>query len=250
MVDVKRVTASVKKVALYTDQTGSVTNEVINFSPSDNPPNTYTIDPFAVFTQEAGALKVKIPFSRFYRIKYAISVTNVIPPSPPPPPASQNTIDQFSISKPILVCTENLIIERTSYNGTTEIQSNVYNQDGSGFIAYDPVMIGSNITSYTVRKTLTPGIVEGIVELYAGDVLTFKHSRTIYKESKIIGIFGQNIILASPFNAPFPYSTPPDQGWAIADIPMSTDFPAVVINDTAYKASASFFFEISEITDL
>lgn len=250
MVDVKKVTASVKKPIYYAGLNTSVTDEYVNFNPTDNPiyPETastvYTIDPFVIFQQESGKLKVKIPFSRFYRFKYAIGITNASPAALP------STIDQFSIAKPILVCTESLVIERESYNGITQIQTNVYNQDGSGFITYDPVMVGINITGYDIRKTLTPGIVEGIVELYAGDVLTFKHSRTIFKKSDVINIYGSNVILASPFNAPFPYSTPPDQGWGIADIPLSTQYPGVSVNSTAYIASASFFFEISEITDL
>lgn len=259
MVDVKKVTASIKKPIFYPAASTSVTNEVVNFNPLNNPvtpidsSTVYTIDPFAIFIQEDSALKVKIPFTRFYRFKYSISLTNVYPVATPSKP------DIFSVSKPILVCSEEVKIKRNSNGSITEIQQNVYNQDGSGFIVYDPVMTGPTITDYDIRKTLTPGIIEGIIELYAGDILTFEHTRVIFKKSNIntiSGGIGMNM-LDGGVNPYLPRSLNYDiNGNYIYDgiypsfLNLSENNNTAAIDANAFRASAAFFFEIAEITDL
>lgn len=259
MVDVKRVTASIKKVDYYTGVNTSVTNETVNFNPSDNPPNTYTIDPFAIFQQESNALKVKIPFTRFYKIKCALSISDTSD--------STANIDQFALSKPLLTCSESLSINRLSNGVTTPIKSNIYNQDGSGFLVYDPDSVP--VSTFTIRKILTPALIEGIVELYAGDVLTFVHTRTMFKKAVTTAIYAfGNLSLQNPGGefGTGPYGTtylnrnPTYTGTGIyqgdlysAGMGMNlgtVSESSVNLNPSAYLASGSFFFEISEITDL
>lgn len=253
MVDVKKVTASVKKPIFYSNRSAAddVTNEVVNFNPADNPvfPVTsatiYTIDPFAIFTQEDNSLKVKIPFTRFYRLKYAIEITNVYTNPPTVQP------DSFSISKPITAVTESIVVKRLSNGVTTDIKTNIYSQDGSGYIVYNPIINGSNqITGFNLVKNCFPAIVEGIVELYAGDVLTFQHSRTVIKSTQVYRLQG-TIGLKNLINFVPPY----DEYWNIADFSVPSYDPSVSgeslasVNDY-FRANAGFFFEISEITDL
>lgn len=249
MVDVKKVTALVKKPKYYSNASTNVTDEVIDFDPTNNPifPETnntvYTIDPFAVFIRESNSLKVKIPFTRFYRLKCAIELTNVYTAVTPVSP------DYFSISKPILACLESVKIIRTSGVSVTTVQTNIFKQDGSGFLVYNPV--GSPISGYDVQKSISPAIVEGIVELYAGDILTFQHSRVIIPQVKVNGIIGSLGLKTNIFPPPAPY----DDYWNLADFRMPSSDPAAsgepLINiQNIHRSDAGFFFEISEITDL
>lgn len=244
MVDVKKVTAVIRKPILYAAASASVTNEVINFNPADNPivPETastvYTIDPFALFTQEDSKLKVKIPYSRFYRIKYVINPTNTYTIDPNAKP------DQFSIAKPILTSTESVVVKRLSYGVSSTMSSGVYYQDGAGFIIYDPIMSGVSVTGYNLYKNLIPASVEGIVELYAGDELTFEHTRVIFKNSKVFSIISNNVLLDDFYVSPIA-----DAAYGYGQISLA-DFPSVSVDPNLFRLSSGFFFEISEITDL
>lgn len=259
MVDVKKVTATIKKPIYYENASSTVSNEVINFNPANNPispissSTVYTIDPFALFIQEDSTLKVKIPFTRFYRFKYALSPTSVYT-------NTSTTPDPFSVSKPIPVCSEALKIKRITSGVTVEVQENVYNQNGIGLITYDPIVDGSgNIIDYTPQQVLTAGIIEGIVELYAGDVLTFEHTRVIFKKSdvRITSLSGGFGIVADPAAPYLPRQLNFDisgnylyDGIYPSFLNVNSNSIKATINTNIFRANASFFFEISEITDL
>ena len=258
MVDVKKVTATIKKPIYYENQNSTVPNEVINFNPANNPTSpissstVYTIDPFALFIQEDSSLKVKIPFTRFYRFKYAITPTSVYT-------STSTTPDSFSVSKPIPVCSEALKIKRTSSGTTVEIQENVYNQNGIGLITYDPTVNESGvITGYTPRQILTAAIIEGIVELYAGDILTFEHTRVVFKKSDVVRVSGGLVVFLNIDQQPSPY-LPRSAIFDLSGYVGDGVYPITIqgisnnsatVNPDIFRANASFFFEISEITDL
>jgi hypothetical protein len=246
MVDVKKVTAAIRKPYLYISETASVT-ELINFNPANNPPNpgenvstVYTIDPFAIFTQEDNKLKVKIPFTRFYRIKYVINPIELN--------KTQVPISPLDATKTHLALTESLVLRRVTEGSAPNgdaIKSGIYNQNGSSFLVFDPNSVSPNPT-FTVRTCFTAGIVEGIVELYAGDVLLFEHTRTMFKRS-YVGVFSADFYanVGDPNNPSVGSYTERFIG------PMyMTGVNGCTIYPDDFIATSSFFFEISEITDL
>ena len=247
MVDIKRVTASIKKPTLYSNPvTTSVTGEAINIDPTSSAPSLYSIDPFALFTRNEGntRLEVRIPFTRFYRLKAALSPVNFA--------SSSTTVDRFSGSKPLLGCTESLKIKRISNNTTTEINTNTYTQDGSGYVLFTP----NNTTqpsspTYVKSYTVTPAIVEGIVQLLAGDVLYFEHNRTFSKQSNSnlysldgsVSLVEPGQLIYNNFTGAYEYTL--YQGSVITN-----NSSVTVTSSNPYSTNLSFFFEISELTDL
>lgn len=242
MVDIKKVTAIIRKPYLYESQTSTVT-EYINFNPANNPPSpgegsntVYTIDPFSILTQENNRLKVKIPFTRFYRVKYVIAPLQVDKGAP-----VANSIDA---SKTHLAMTEELKLRRVTTGSLAdgdEIKSGIYRQNGSAFLVFDP-NTKSN-PQYTVRTCLTAGVVEGIVELYAGDELIFEHTRVMFKRSYLSITNAQFI---GDYFDPSPIA---------AEVAIYGSFYFLLTNyaefiQDDFVAASSFFFEISEITDL
>jgi hypothetical protein len=251
MVDIKRVTATIKNPNIYGSAvTTNVTNESINIDPSAVPPNLYIIDPFAVFMQDNSRLEVKIPFSRFYRIKAVLSYSQFI--------TSATSADAFSISKPLIGSTDTLTINKISNNVTSTINSNVFTQDGSGYVIFDPN--NANASSFTKRYLLTPAIVEGIVELYAGDVLYFTHTRNFFDQLSVLGFDGVTGLIEPSFPLGETYLLPGTRNtalgvyidttyssWFRIDLPYGPDGNLLT---NPYSANSSFFFEISELTDL
>ena len=243
MVDVKKVTAIIRKPYVYLSQTSTVT-EYINFNPANNPPSpgesistVYTIDPFAVFQQEDNLLKVKIPFTRFYKIKYVINPIEVN--------KTNTSTNPFDISKTHLAMTERIALRRVTSGSPQfgdEIRSGVYKQDGSALLTFDPV--SSIPPQYVIRTTLTSAIFEGIVELYAGDTLIFEHTRTMLKRS-FPGFL--NVDILGNYFDPSPLTYPV----AIRGVLYPSVNPQEsTFFENDFIATASFFFEISEITDL
>ena len=255
MVDVKKVTASVKKPSIYGAPVNTaVTNESIDIDPSGSAPAVYIIDPFAVFQRDSSRLEVKIPFTRFYRIKAVLSYSSFT--------SSSTSVDSFSMSKPLIGSTDVLTVNKVSSGVTTVVNSNIFTQDGSGFVIFDPD--DSSATTFTKRYSVTPAIVEGIVELYAGDTLYFTHTRNFFDQISIRGL-GGGIYVEEPggnattaTNPPYllvgqriyslgAYANTQYVGGLIVNNPFATNGNLLT---QPYSSDSSFFFEISEITDL
>ena len=162
--------------------------------------------------------------------------------------------DIFSIAKPILTCSQSINIQRLSNGVTTDIKTNIFNQDGVAFLTYRPNMTNWPFSGYDKIKTLSPAVIEGIVELYAGDVLTFQHTRSMVSEVTITSIEGTLALnnLIPSMSAPV---GPWAEYWNFAQFitpsldPTASQEPLISVNPI-YRAWAGFFFEISEITDL
>lgn len=229
MVDVKKVTASITKPFLYSPTSTSVT-EYLNFNPANNPPivpgaetvNTvYTIDPFAMLVQESSevgtVLKVKIPFTRFYKVKYVIhprggGIGGVV------------TNNSWKRNKSHTVFSEKILLKRYTSGIEYDIYSGIYKSDGSAIFNYE---FNSADGNYLVREVYNAAIFEGIVELYAGDELRFQHALDVYKTSYPNDVTYNAGVTLELFNYSGGMSTP-----------------------ASNTASSGFFFEISEITDL
>lgn len=250
MVDVKRVTASIKKPILFKNETNSQYSASINIDPTNNPDDpvpedvTYTIDPFSIFSQEVynGSgpyLLVKIPFTRFYRIKYALT-PNQLEYLPAPAGLGNNGVDAFTLGKPVLSYNTPLEILRISNGITTNLTQNFYNQDGSAYITFDPI-INSDVhptdpylvTGYDQKTTFSPGIVEGLVQLYAGDLLFFRYTLNVLK---FVTQYQTRSLISTNY--------PADLYW-VQEYPRRMYYWSNV-----WRCGASFFFEISELTDL
>ena len=255
MVDVKRVTATIKKPSIYGSPVNtSVTDENIDIDPTASVPTIYSIDPFAVFQRSSSRLEVKIPFTRFYRIKTVLSYSGFV--------TSGTSVDAFSMSKPLIGSTDTLTVNRISNNITTVVNSNIFTQDASGYVVFDPN--DANATTFTKRYALTPAIVEGIVELYAGDTLYFTHTRNFFSQITIQGLSG-GIYVVEPGSPPppsiEPYLLAGNRTYAGGSLYANTSYVGgLSINNPyalngnlltqPYSSNSSFFFEISEITDL
>ena len=251
MVDVKKVTATIKKPSIYGSPVNtSVTDESIDIDPTASAPTIYSIDPFAVFQRSSSRLEVKIPFTRFYRIKTVLSYSGFT--------TSSTTVDKFSASKPLLGSTESLTINRISNGVTTQVNTNIYTQDASGYVIFTPT--NSNATTFSKDYTVTPAVVEGIVELYAGDTLYFTHSRKFFQQANLaINQLTGSIYITDPQGAAGSYL---HRGSLIFDILgnyladqylaylATTDSSVSASFVNPYSSNSSFFFEISEITDL
>ena len=253
MVDVKKVTATIKKPSIYgSPVTTSVTDENINIDPTGLPPTLYSIDPFAVFKQDNSRLEVKIPYTRFYRIKAVLSFSGFSTSS------SAGSVDAFSISKPLIGSTDSLTINKISDGFLSTINANIFTQDGSGYVVFDPD--DANASSFTKRYSLTPAIVEGIVELYAGDILYFTHTRIFFDFVTIRGMTGTTGLIEPGTPLGQPYLLPGVRNTALGqyiDTTYSSWFSVSVpygpngnLISNPYSSNSSFFFEISEITDL
>jgi hypothetical protein len=221
MADVKKVTAVVTKDSIYANQNtdSPVGGEYINFSPS----SAVTIDPFVAFIQEESKFRVRIPYSRFYKIKYIIS----------PYAANVGGDDSNIFSwRSYVAFTEALqLMCVSSITGVeSEILTGVYKQDGVCLMSLYPISLSTQDRTYSYIS----GIVEGIVQLNAGDILQFKHSLTLGRKTFITG-----------FNALLSDTSPP-----IGEYQIDVLSPAGTVNNPRFSASSGFYFEISEITDL
>jgi len=244
MVDIKRVTASIKKPTLYINPvTTSVTGEDIDINPTLREPYVYIIDPFALFDWDGNRLEVHIPFTRFYRLKAALSFVNFA--------SSATTVDRFSGSKPLLGCTESLTIKRISNSTITEINTNTYSQDGSGYVLFTPNDTPqSSSPTYIKSYTVTPAIVEGIVQLFAGDVLYFEHNRTFSKQSdSSLRLLEGAIYLVEPGSLNYDVLGNYQSTSYVGDVVIGNSYIAVTSSEP-YSTNSSFFFEIQELTDL
>lgn len=248
----KKVTALIKKPYLYTERATNFDGAV-----DVDPASAFTLDPYSVLTREDSKLKVRIPFTRYYRLKCTITPSDLNPNSFDP--------DPFSINKPILLCTERLKLKRDSSGVVTELQDSVYSQDGSGLIVYEPISTtGSGVlNSFIIRQNVNAAVVEGIVYLYAGDVLTFEHSLRLMKSSEIrLGYFAGGLSIFNTDNGAAPY-LPRSLNYDFVGNYVSDGVYSISVNvqannqlfysttpQSVFSSSASFFFEISEITDL
>lgn len=229
MVDVKRVTASVTKPYLYVAPYTISTTEYINFNPTNNPPaipgaennsTVYTIDPFALFIQESSevgtVLKAKIPFTRFYKVKYVIYPRGGSIGGPV-------TNNSWKRNKSHTIFSESIKLKRYTSGVEYDVYSGIYRSDGSAVFNYE----FNGVDNYLIREVYTAAIFEGIVELYAGDELRFEHTINVYKTS-----YPDSVI----------YS-------AGVDLTL-TNYPGGMSTPETNTAQSGFFFEISEITDL
>jgi hypothetical protein len=252
MVDVKRVTAVITnntfKENIQADS--PVGGEYVNFSPS----SAVIIDPFAIFIQEDSKLKVKIPFTRFYKVKYTIF-------------PYQTTVggdnSQVSAWRSYVAFTNAIKLMKYSSvtNTESEVVTGIYKQDAVCFHSVIP-------TSSTTQKTTSSfvsGIVEGIVELNAGDTLQFKYELVLGKKTFYTGLtMTQDPGYVSTANlqriAGEPVGVYPSTdvgpvywsniGLNLGPISFYDIKPFGTINNAAFSAYFGFFFEISEITDL
>lgn len=232
MVDVKKVTASITKPYLYQGKNHpgqqSLT-EYINFNPTNNPPSVpgaessdtvYTIDPFAVFVQETSnvgtILKVKVPFTRFYKIKYVIY--------PIGGGLGVTSSNSFYLIKPHTVFSEQLKLKRVTSGIEYEMYPGIFKSDGSYTISKEYDGLGS----YLSRGIATAATFEGIVELYAGDELRFQHTLSVYSE-----VYPLRVI----FDTSTGYLEMTNDNTQMSSLYQNT-------------ASSGFYFEMSEITDL
>lgn len=250
MVDIKRVTASIKKPILFKNLTNSLYSDTIDLDPTDNPSDptpenvTYTIDPFSIFSQETynGSgpyLIVKVPFTRFYRIKYALT-PNQLEYTPAPAGLGNNGVDAFTLSKPVLSYNLPLEILRISNGVTTNLTQNFYSQDGSAYMTFDPIINSDvhptepyKVTGYNQSTTFSPGIIEGISQLYAGDLLLFRFTLNVFKFTTQYQT--RTVITGSPY----------------ATLTWFQEYPIKMYYwPNVWKCGSSFFFEIQELTDL
>lgn len=220
MVDVKKVTAVVTKDSIYNVTNGqNIVNGYVDFAPS----SATVIDPFSMFRQNDSKFQVVIPYSRFYKVKYVIF----------PYSANVGGNDAAIFSwRTFVGFTEALNLMRVSSvtNVENEVISGIYKQDGVCLLAITPTSASTASKTYS----FLPGVIEGIVELNAGDVLQFKHSLTLGARTFVTG-----------FNALITDTSPPVGEYKV-DILSATN----TINNAIFSASSGFFFEISEITDL
>lgn len=227
MVDVKKVTASITKPYLYLSQSSDPL--YINFNPANNPPvvpgaeniNTvYTIDPFALFIQESSELgillKAKIPFTRFYKVKYVIYPRGGSI-------AGGATTNSWKLNKSHTVFSESVKLKRFTSGVQSDIYSGIYRSDGSAIFNYE----FDGGTGYLIREVYTAAIFEGIVELYAGDELRFEHTLSVYKTS-----YPNNVLYTSG-----------------VDLTLD-NYPGGMSTPLINNATSGFYFEIAEITDL
>lgn len=257
MVDVKRVTAVVTKNNFKENiQVNSPAGgEYVNLDPS----SAIVIDPFALFTQEDSKFKIKVPYSRFYKVKYTIF---------PYQTAVGGDNSNIFAWRSYVAFTNAISLMRLSSvtNTESEITAGVYKQDAVCFYTVIP----TSTTTATSTVSFVSGIVEGIVELNAGDELRFKYNLSLGRKTFITGFSAQfegnnlqptlNSVPGQPIGV---YNISP--GGPVYTGPVLTsninlDFPSAInytvtsafgtVNNPIFSAYFGFFFEISEITDL
>ena len=223
MVDVKKVTGVLSKSSLKVSQNAN-TDYLVNFNPNDPLDlSVLSIDPFSIFIQESNRLVVKIPFSRFYKVKLVIAPTSVSLPT------TYTDFNPFAQNKAVIAYTERPRIQ-IYRNGAfyNDITKGIYTNPGGALISSQ----WRSANAYDAYKLYTPATVEGIVELLAGDELIFRSDFDIGRRT-----YPQRITLSLT------------NGWYIPREYVGVTGETFLTRDVC-SVTTQFFFEISEITEL